>query len=80
MLKKAQSHLSRLRKQSFRKKVSILRSLDNAPSGAKLRQMYQYKVESYKEYERLTNEIKQEYRNGVVDPVHVGLLRFRKLK
>ena len=49
--------------------MSILKSLDNAPSGAKLLQMFQYKVESYKEYEALTNEIKKEYRNGDLDPV-----------
>lgn len=60
--------------------MSILKSLENGPTGAKLMQMFQYKVESYKEYQAITNEIKREYRNGDLDPVQVGLLRFKKLR
>jgi hypothetical protein len=48
--KAAESQLNQIRNQSFRQKMSILKSLENAPTGAKLMQMFQYKVESYKEY------------------------------
>jgi hypothetical protein len=60
--------MNSLRSKSFSEKVSILRTLVNAPSARHLMQMYQYKVDSQKEYQRIADEVKREYKNGDLDP------------